>query len=125
MEELIKEFLLQKRFAVVGASDNINKNGYKILKKLIAKGYEVYPVNPRIKEIEGLKCYPSLTDIPIKIDVVDIVTPPEVTEKIVEECKTMEIKRVWLQPGAESEKAVDFCNKNDIKIVYNTCIMLR
>jgi len=66
MQELIKEFIAQKRFAVIGASNNTHKYGYKIFKYLKSRGYEVYPVNPRINTLEGTKCYATLTDIPGK-----------------------------------------------------------
>jgi len=124
MEDLIKEFLLQKNFAVVGSFRNESKYAYKILKDLKQKGYEVYPVNPKLKEVEGLKCYPTILDIPITVDVVDIVTPPAVTEQIVKQCFKKGITRIWLQPGAESETAIRFCQENNIKVIYNACIML-
>jgi uncharacterized protein len=59
MQDLIKEFMAQKKFAVVGATDNPEKYGNQIVKNLIKRGYEVYPVNPKLKELEGLPCYPS------------------------------------------------------------------
>lgn len=124
MENLVKDFLKQKRFAVVGSFRDESKYAYKILKTLMKKGYEVYPVNPRLKEVEGVACYASVKDIPAVVDVADIVTPPEVTEKIVRECREKGIARVWLQPGAESEKAIQFCRENGIKIIHGLCVML-
>jgi len=121
---LIDEFMAQKSFAVVGSFKNEAKYGYKILKDLKNKGYTVYPVNPGVKEVEGLKCYPSISDITEQVDVVDLVTPPLVTEKILTECLQKGISRVWVQPGAESEAAIQFCNTNNIKVVYNACVML-
>jgi len=124
MEDIIKEFLEQKSFAVVGSFRNESKYAYKILKYLKQKGYEVYPVNPKIKEVEGLKCYPSILDIDKVVDVVNIVTPPEVTEEIVKQCLQKKIAYVWMQPGAESETAIKFCQANNIKVIHNACIML-
>ncbi|RKY36357.1 MAG: CoA-binding protein, partial [Candidatus Omnitrophota bacterium] len=108
----------------VGSFRNETKYAYQILKTLKNKRYEVYPVNPRIKEVEGLKCYPSIKDVPVICDVANIVTPPRITEKIVRECKEKGIKRVWLQPGAESQEAIDFCKENGIKVIYGLCVML-
>jgi len=119
MQDLVKEFMAQKRFAVVGATDNTEKYGYRIFKNLKDRGYEVYPVNPRVKEVEGVKCYPRLADIPVKVDVVDFIVPPAVTESIVRECKDLGLTRIWLQPGAESETAIAFCRENRLKVVYN------
>jgi len=124
MQDLIKEFMAQKKFAVVGATDNSEKYGNEIFKNLRSRGYEVYPVNPRLTEIEGDKCYPRLTDIPVKVDVVDFVVPPAVTEEILKECKRLGLDRIWLQPGSESQAAIDFCHENNLKAVHDVCVML-
>ena len=124
MEELIKKFMAQKKFAVVGATDNTEKYGNRIFKNLSGRGYEVYPVNPNLKEIEGVKCYPTLADIPVKVDVVDFVVPPKVTESILKDCKKLGLNHIWLQPGSESDAAIAFCRDNDFKVVYGTCVML-
>ena len=124
MQDLIKEFMAQKRFAVVGATTDTKKYGNEIFRNLTSRGYEVYPVNPRLKELEGTKCYPSLSDIPVKVDVVDFVVPPPVTEEIIKECKELGLDRIWLQPGSESEAAIDYCRENNMKVVHDVCVML-
>ncbi len=124
MEKLIKEFMAKKKFAVVGATDNAEKYGNRIFKNLTGRGYEVYPVNPNLEEIEGVKCYPTLADIPVKVDVVDFVVPPKVTESILKECKKLGLDNIWLQPGSESDAAIAFCHENDFKVVHGTCVML-
>ena len=124
MQDLIKEFMAQKRFAVVGATDNPKKYGNQILKNLKSRGYEVYPVNPKLKELDGVKCYPSLADIPVKVDVVDFVVPPPIAEEILKECTELGLYRIWLQPGSDSEAAIAFCNENNLKVVHSVCVML-
>lgn len=124
MQELIKEFMAQNKFAVVGATNNPQKYGNQILKNLKNRGYEVYPVNPKLKELEGLSCYPSLNDIPVKVDVVDFVVPPKATEEILKQCKKLGLNRIWLQPGSESETAITFCRENNMKVVHGVCVML-
>jgi len=124
MEELIKEFMDQKRFAVVGATDNPEKYGNRIVKNLRGRGYEVYPVNPKLEEVEGLKCYPSIAEIPVRVDVVDFVVPPKATEEILKQCKNLGLDRIWLQPGSESETAIAFCEANNLKVVHSVCVML-
>ncbi len=124
MQDLVKDFLKQRRFAVAGSFRNESKYAYRILKTLKEKGYEVYPVNPRLREVDGLTCYPSVKEIPESVDVVDIVTTPQITEKIVRECKEKGISRVWIQPGAESQAAIKFCKDNNIEVVHNLCIMI-
>jgi len=123
--ELIKTFLNKKNiFAVVGASRDPQKYGYQVYKDLKNAGYEVYPVNPNTDEILGDKCYPSLENLSIKPDVVDVVVPPKVTEQIVETCKKHGITKVWMQPGSESETAIKFCEENGIDVVYGVCVMI-
>ena len=124
MQDLINEFISQKRFAIVGATDDPQKYGNEIFKNLLSRGYEVYPVNPRLKELEGVKCYPTLSDIPVRVDVVDIVVPPMVAEEVVKEARRLGLERIWLQPGAESEAIVSFCQENGMKVVYNVCVMM-
>jgi len=124
-EELIKAFLDKKNiFAVVGASRDPQKYGYQVYKDLKNAGYEVYPVNPNADEILGDKCYPNLENLPKKPDVVDVVVPPKVTEQLIETCKKLEITKVWMQPGSESETAVKFCQENGIDTVYGVCVMI-
>jgi len=124
MQDLIKEFIAKKRFAVIGATADTSKYGNEIFRNLTSRGYEVYPVNPGLKELEGTRCYPSLSDIPVKVDVVDFVVPPSVTEKILKECKELGLDCIWLQPGSESEAAIAFCNENNLKVVHSVCVML-
>ena len=124
MQELIKDFMEKKRFAVVGATDNPSKYGNRIVKNLKSRGYEVYPVNPRLKQVEGLDCYAGLADIPAPVDVVDFVVPPEATEETLKQCKELGLERIWLQPGSESDKAIGYCQENDLKVVYDACVMM-
>ncbi|MCK4912849.1 MAG: CoA-binding protein [Candidatus Omnitrophica bacterium] len=124
MENLVKDFLNQESFAVVGSFRNETKYAYRIFKKLKEKGYNVFPVNPRGGTIDENKCYPSIKDIPENIDVANIVTSPAVTINIVKECKQKGIKRVWIQPGAEDKEVIDFCKQNNINLIYSLCVML-
>ena len=117
MQDLVKVFMAQKRFAVIGATDNHDKYDYRIFKNLKNRGYEVYPVNPRLKELEGTRCYARLADIPVKVDVVDFVVPPGVTETILRECQELGLTRIWLQPGSESDTAIAFCHENGLEVV--------
>ena len=124
MQELIKEFMEQKRFAVVGATDNPQKYGNQIVKNLKGRGYEVYPVNPRLQKVEGLTCYASLADLPVRPDVVDFVVPPPATEETLKQCREMGLERIWLQPGSESEAAIAYCQENNLKVVHSVCVMM-
>jgi hypothetical protein len=124
-EELVRRFLDKRNiFAVVGASREPQKYGYQVYEDLKKGGYRVYPVNPNAEEILGDKCYPSLETLPITPDVADVVVLPKVTEQIVKTCKKLGVKRVWMQPGSESRKAIKFCEENGIDTVYGVCVMI-
>jgi predicted CoA-binding protein len=125
MEELIQEFINQRVWAVVGASLNPEKFGHQVFRNLQAAGYIVYGVNPSGGEIEGQRLYPGLADLPEKPAVVDIVVPPKVTKEIVRQCAELELGRVWMQPGSESEEAIRFCQERGIEVVHGACAMIR
>ena len=124
MEDLVIDFLRQKKFAVIGSFKNKEKFAYKILVDLLEKGYEVFPVNLGLREVEGRACYKTISDIPHSVDVASIVTPPLITESILKECLQKGIKRVWLQPGAENPAAIQFCHNNGIKVIYGMCVLM-
>ena len=122
----VDDFLDKKNvFAVVGVSQNPAKYGYQVYKDLKEAGYRVYPINPNTDRILGDRCYHSLSELPEKPDVVDTVVQPKVTDKIVIECKKLGIKKVWMQPGSESEKAIRFCNENGIETMHGVCVMIK
>lgn len=104
----IERFLAGTRFAVVGASRDRTKFGNRVLRCYAAHGFTVYAVNPREgeAELEGVPCVPDLASLPGPIDGLSIVTPPPVTEQLVEEAARLGIPRVWMQPGAESPAAL-------------------
>ena len=124
-QDILDEFLDKKNvFAVMGVSKNKEKYGNKVYFDLKHAGYTVFPINPNVNEISGDKCYPGLMSLPVLPDVVDIVVPPKITEATVKECKDLGLKKVWMQPGSESEGAIMFCEENDIKVLYGVCVML-
>ena len=111
-------------YVVVGASNDKRKYGYKVFKDLLESGYKVTPINPNESEILWEKVYPTLSEIKKNIDVAIFVTQPKITEIILQEAKKLNIKKVWLQPGAESDAAIKFCEKNNIECIHNACIMI-
>jgi predicted CoA-binding protein len=123
--KLIEAFLEKSNvFAVVGASRDPSKYGHQVYRDLRAAGYTVYPVNPNSDEILGDKCYPSLESLPELPQVVDLVVPPKVTNQIVKDCKKLGIEKLWMQPGSESENALNFCKENNIEVVHGVCVMV-
>jgi predicted CoA-binding protein len=110
LDARIQEFLRAGPWAVVGASTDRSKYGNKVLRcyQQAAKS-PVYPVHPREREIEGLTAYPSLAACPELPRAISIITPPKITEAVVEECATLGIHHLWMQPGVESREALARC----------------
>lgn len=119
----IREFLTFRRFAVVGVSNDGRKYGNIVYHNLKDKGYTVFAVNPNVQTVDGDVCYPSVAELPETVDGVVLVVPPAVTEKVVQDVGSKGIQRVWMQPGAESEAAIRFCEENNISAVHDACIM--
>lgn len=120
---MVKEKMLAlKRWAVLGATNKLEKYGYKIFKILLDKGYEVYPVNPRINTIDGVKVYPTLLEIPETIDVVDFVVNPKIGEKLIHQVSQLGIKNIWLQPGARSEELDRLSEELNLNVV-KSCVL--
>lgn len=106
LEQRVEAFLDGGPHAVVGASRDRAKYGNKVLRAYQQIGRRVFPVNPGGGEIEGLSAYASLRDLPERVHGVSIITPPAVTERIVEDAAALGIRHIWMQPGAESAAAV-------------------
>jgi predicted CoA-binding protein len=102
----IEQFLAGAPHAVVGASSDRHKFGNMVLRAYVHAGRAVHPVNPSGGTIEGLAAYANLAAIQEQVHGVSIVTPPKVTERIIEEAHARGIRHVWMQPGAESPAAV-------------------
>lgn len=124
MEAKVCDFLQQRVWAVVGASNNPDKFGYRIYKVLDRYGYTVYPVNPREREIEGRQCYASLAELPAKPDVVDFVVPPSVATAVVKECAQLGIDKVWFQPGVDDDNVISVAQTLGLNFVHKTCAMV-
>jgi len=102
----IEAFLAGGPFAVVGASRDRHKYGNKVLRCYVQRGRLAFPVNPNATEVEGLPAFPDLTGLPEPVHGVSVITPPAVTERIVEDLPASGAAWVWMQPGAESERAI-------------------
>lgn len=123
--EKIKEEMLDKKvWAVVGATPDESKFGYKIFKKLKDEGYEVYGINPKHEELDGEKLYKSITDLPVKPDCVDMVVSPKRSKPIVEEIADSGIEYVWFQPGTFDEETIDLAQEKNLKFVYYDCVLV-
>lgn len=119
----IEQALDKKKWAIVGASDNPQKYGCKILKKLKQLGYQVYPVNPNYETISGDKCYPDLISLPEVPDVVNMVVSPKHGIKTVEEAVSLGIKQIWFQPGTVSKEILELADSNNIETIQ-ACVLV-
>ncbi|KAF1682868.1 CoA-binding protein [Veillonella sp. R32] len=119
-----KDALTEKVWAVLGATSRKEKFGYKIYACLRDHGYTVYPVNPNVAEIEGATCYPSLSDLPEVPAVVDFVVPEKIGLAALEECKTLRIPTVWLQPGADKPAVVTKARELGLQVIED-CVLVQ
>jgi len=123
--EKIKTFLAATAFAVAGASSRRHKYGNKVLRCYLQHHKTVYPLNPIEKSIEGLTCLKNVSELPHEVTSLSIITPPAVTERIVEQSIATGIKNIWMQPGAESEAAINLCLQNNINLIaQGPCILV-
>jgi hypothetical protein len=133
IDPLVKDFLAQKKIAVVGVSDKRETGCNAAYKRFKDAGYTVSAVNPRIESFQGDPCYPDLKAIPEKPEAVFILTNPRITEQIVQQCVDLGIKRVWMhcmmgtKPGlaegmtSVSQDAVSLCKANGITVIPGAC----
>jgi predicted CoA-binding protein len=121
---MIDDFISQRSLAIVGVSRKGNKFGNNAFKELKTKGYKLTLVHPSGEIIEGQQTYPSLKALPEKVGGVLVVVPPAQAEKVVHEAHEEGIDRVWLQQGAESKAAIQYCEQNGMSVIYGKCILM-
>ena len=133
IDELVKDFLAQKKVAVVGVSDKRETGCNMSYKKFKEAGYQVFAINPRLTTFDGDPCYPDLKSLPEKPDAVFILASPKVTDLIVQQCVDLGVKHVWMhcmmgtKPGlatsmsSVSPEAVRMCRENGIAVIPGTC----
>lgn len=123
--EQIAKFLSSPAFAVAGASAKREKYGNMVVRCYQQQGKEVVPVHPLEKEIEGLTCVASVTALPPSVKSLSMITPPQVTEKIVAAAIAHGIENIWMQPGAESAAAVELCRTQGVNVIADgSCILV-
>lgn len=125
VDESIKQFFTSSEYGVVGASNDRAKYGNKVLRCYMHSQKKVWPVHPSLEKVEGLKVVHHVEDLPKTVQSISIITPPSVTEQIVEEAATHGIKNIWMQPGAESARAVQRCYELGIQVIAGgPCILV-
>ena len=126
--EPISEFLGAKRIAVAGVSRHWGQAANAIYRKLKGCGYDVFPINPKATEVEGVPCYADLAAIPDPVDGVVIATPPQVSVEVVRQCAELGIGRVWFHrsfgEGSVSQEAIRECVALGLDCIVGGCPLM-
>ncbi len=109
--------------AVIGASSNPGKFGNRAVRAFRRQGYTVLPINPNEPEVEGLKAYRSVLDVPGSIDMATFYVPPDIGEKVMIEVAEKGIPEVWLNPGSESDALVELARRLKIQPIQACSIV--
>lgn len=124
MRAKINKFFKAETYAVVGVSSNRRKFGNVVYRALKDHGFTVYPVNPKLTEIDGDKCYPSVLELPYNVHAVVTVVPPEVTTATVVDCARTNIRSIWMQQGSESKEAIEKAEYHGIDVIHGQCVLM-
>lgn len=124
-EESIAAFLNGSHYAVVGASTDRSKYGNMVLRTYLQQNRSVTPVNPRAEEVEGIPAAATLSDIEQPVHGISVITPPAITEQVVQDAISQGIGHIWMQPGAESEAAVSAAEAAGINVIHSgPCLLV-
>ena len=122
--ESITELLKNaKTIAVVGLSDSPFRSSYGVSEYMQSKGYRIIPVNPLIRESLGVKAYASLSDVPERIDIVNVFRRSEHVPEVVEEAIRLRVPAIWMQEGVVHEAAAEKARQAGIFVVMDRCIL--
>ena len=120
----IKDLLTRARnIAVVGLSSSPLRPSHGVAAYMQSHGYHIIPVNPQIRGALGEKAYPSLREVPEKIDIVNIFRRPEFVDEIVDEAIELKLPAIWMQEDVVNEKAAEKARKAGIFVVMDSCIL--
>jgi predicted CoA-binding protein len=108
---------VSKVVAVVGASSDRRKFGNKALRAFLAEGYTVVPVNPNEPQVEGLKTYKSVLDVPQAIDMATVYVPPDIGITLLDGFEQKRIPEIWINPGAESDELLAEGRRRKLNII--------
>lgn len=123
-QEIINILKTAKNIAIVGLSNKPDRDSYKVAKYLKGHGYRIIPINPRCTEILGEPCYPNLSSVPEKVDVVDIFRKPDAIPPIVDEAIKIGAGAVWMQLGLAHNEAAEKARRAGLEVVMNKCIKI-
>lgn len=120
----IRDILKKARnIAVVGLSENREKDSHRVAEYLARNGYTVIPVNPGAREILGRQAYPGLSSVPVEVDIVDVFRRSEHLAGVVEESLGVKAGCIWAQEGVTDEGAAVGAARQGVPVVMDRCIM--
>ncbi len=112
-----------KTVAIIGASSDRNKYGNKAVRAFRQQGYEVYPVNPKETEVEGLRTYKTIADVPVRPQMISVYVPPAVLLKLLSEIAQKGCDELWLNPGAESDEVITEAERLGLNVIQACSIV--
>src|SRR5690606_29465775 len=120
----IRQFLEPKKIAVAGASRNPKKFGGMLIKDLKEKGFEIYPVNPNTEDIQGIKCYKSVADLPEDVKHLLMATPKAESAEVARQAIEKKIEMIWIQLMADTPETVKIIEDAGITLIHKKCIYM-
>jgi predicted CoA-binding protein len=114
---------MAKTVAVVGASSNRAKFGNKALRAFLAEGFRALPINPNEREVEGVKTYASVLDVPEPIDMATVYVQPDVTLRLLDEFQRKGIPEIWVNPGAEDDEVMMEARRRKMNVFFACSII--
>jgi len=123
-KESIEIFLESRKIAVAGVSANTKKFGYAVFNELRQKGFDICPINPKLEELDGIKCYASVNQIPDGYQKLFIVTPKTETDRIIEDAARKGIKHIWVQQMSNTTETKKIAKDNGVELIDKECIFM-
>ena len=114
---------MSKTVAVVGASGDRRKFGNKALRAFKAEGHRVIPINPNVREVEGIATYASVLDVPEPIDMATVYVRPEVGLRLLPEFEQKQIGEIWINPGADSSELLADARRRKLNVIFACSIV--
>ena len=118
------DFFTASVFAIAGVSRNPKKFSGYVFKKLISKGFTVYPINPKADAIEGQSCYASVTALPSEVKHLIIMTPATECKAILDSALERGITNIWVQQGVETKELMAYAKDKEANIFFKSCLMM-
>ncbi len=120
----IEKFLEPRKMAIAGVSRDPKKFGYTVFKELKSKGYQVYPINPNVDQVNGEPCFHAVSALPLDVRNLLIITPKTQTMQVVKEALEKGIDNIWIQQMSETREVLDYLKDKELTLVFKECIMM-